>query len=296
MYELPLNALRAFAAVYSNGGVRAAARELSIAHSSVSRHLSELSAWLGVALVRESAGRRELAFTPQGEALGRATVAGFQEVASAVSAIRESRSGRAVTVSVTPSFATRWLLPRLPAFESSHPRIELSVMVDQRLTDLEKGGADLAVRIGSGPWPQVYCEPLMDDILYPVMSESYWKSARCPGKLADLPRLRLIHDRDPQAAWQVWRQSVGPAKLDVRSGPRFASTDLVLQAAKQGQGVALARHQLAADDVASGALVRPFGDLAVALGTSYWLIAARSSQVHGAVATVAAWLKSQAAA
>src|SRR5579875_4597 len=159
MTDLPLNALRAFGLVYRHRGVRAAARELGQAHSSVSRHLGELSRWLGVPLLHAGGGRAELVFTPQGEALGRAVQSGLREIEQAVAALREIRPAHAVALSTTPSYAIRWLLPRLPAFEKAQPKIELSVLVDQKLDNFDEGRVDLAIRMGRGPWPPLHCEP-----------------------------------------------------------------------------------------------------------------------------------------
>lgn len=294
--ELPLNALRALAAVHEHGGVRGAARELGVAHSAVSRHLGELEAWLGVPLRERSTGRRRLALTSQGERLARAVAAGLGEIASAVAALREPRSAHAVVVGTVPSFAARWLLPRLPGLESSHPHLEVSVVVEKRLDELESAGIDLAIRMGEGPWPRARCVPLAGDALYPVTSPAYWRRSGRPAAPADLAGLRLLHDRDPQATWETWRRAFGPAELDVRPGPRFTSTDLVLRAAAQGQGVALARHRLAAEDVAAGLLLRPFGDLAVRLERSYWMVLPRGVLPRPATETVIAWLEREAAA
>ncbi|MGS1012428.1 LysR substrate-binding domain-containing protein [Rhodanobacter sp. UC4450_H17] len=294
MEDLPLNALRAFAMVHAHGGVRAAARELGMAHSSVSRHLAELDHWLGVPLLRASAGRGALVFTPQGEALGRATLAGLRAIEQAVAALRETRPAHAVTLSTSPSFAIRWLLPRLPALEKAHPKIELSVQVEQRLDALDDGRIDLAIRMGTGPWPELHAEALLDDALYPVMSPALWQASGRPSEPAHLAGLRLLHDRDPQASWEAWRGAHGPAKLALQRGARYTSSDLVLRAAMQGQGVALARHRLAADDVANGSLVRPFGRLDVPLGTSYWIVRP-PAKPRAAVAAVIDWLRWQAA-
>lgn len=292
--KLPLIALRAFATVYAQGGVRAAARELGIAHSSVSRHLAELDAWLGVTLINVATGRRGISFTPQGEALGEATLAGFRDIERAVASLRESRSGRSVTISAAPSFAARWLLPRLPRLEQSHPHLEVSVVVDQKIDNLEAGDIDLAIRMGRGPWPDVRCEVLMDDTLYPVMSAALFEASGRPDQPADLLGMRLLHDRDPHASWEAWRQVYGPESLDVLAGPRFASSDLVLRAAMQGQGIALARHRLAFDDVASGALVRPIEGAGVALGPAYWIVLPRHGRIRTGALAVIDWLKQQA--
>lgn len=294
MKDLPLNALRVFALACAKGGVRSAARELGIAHSSVSRHLAELEKWLGVPLSREKgAGRRGWTPTPQGEALGKAVLAGLLEVEAATQAVREARSPFAVTISAAPSFAARWLLPRLPALERAHPRIELSVLINQRTEDLGAGGIDLAVRMGAGPWPDLHCEALMDDALYPVMSPEVWDKAGRPSRPPALSSMRLLHDRDPHAGWERWRERFGPASLNLQRGPRFASSELLLRAAAQGQGVALARHRLAADDVATGLLARPFGEREVRVERAYWIVWPDRAP-RDAVATTIAWLKDQA--
>ena len=295
MQDLPLNALRAFATVYASGGVRAAARALAASHSSISRYLTELERWLGVALVHPTAGRRGTSFTPQGDALGKVALASFHDIARVAESLREVRSDTTVTIATSPSFAVRWLLPRLRAFEAAHRAIDVSVIVDQRVQDLEASAADLAIRSGDGRWPDVHSQPLMTDALYPVMSPAFYQRAGRPTRSAALGRLRLLHDRDPRATWDAWRTAHGPATLDVRRGPRFTSSDLVLRAALQGQGVALARHRLAHDDVAAGLLIRPFGDLHVDLGTVYWLALPTHMQPRAATTTIVRWLLAQAA-
>lgn len=295
MKDWPLNALRAFSVVHASGGIRAASRELGVAHSSVSRHLRELEAWLGVPLARSEGGRSGLIFTPQGELLAKATENGFHAIAQALDVLREARSEHSVIITTTPSLASRWLLGRLPVLHAAHRRLEVSVVVERALDDLDNGGVDFGLRMGRGPWPGLRCEPLMDDMLYPVMSPACWQASGRPQKPSALRRLRLLHDRDPQASWARWKQAHGPASLDARKGPRFASSDLVLRAAAQGQGVALARHQLAREDVDAGVLIRPFPELCVPIGTAYWLVMSARATPSPAAGTVMDWLRETAA-
>ncbi len=295
MESIPLNALRAFALVVRHGGVRAAARELAVSHSAVSRHLSELERWLGVPLTEPGEGQRGIVVTPQGERLAAVVLASLQDMGQAVDAVRERRSPHAVTISTTPSFAARWLLPRLPALERAHPQLEISVVVDQRVDDPGTRSSDLAIRSGDGDWPGMDAQPLMDDRLYPVASHGYWEAAGCPADPAELARLRLLHDRDAAASWQLWRQVFGPADLDVRPGPRLASTDLVLRAAAQGMGVALARHRLVGDELAAGTLVRPFGERQIVLERAYWLVTPAGRGLRHATRTLIGWLRREAA-
>ena len=296
MRDLPLNALRAFAAVYDAGGVRPAARRLAVSHSSVSRHLRELEAWLGTTLLESRPGFRSLAFTPQGEALGRAALASLGELSEAVAALREAKSGNAVTLATTPSLAARWLLPRLHDLHRRYPWIELSVVAEQKLADPTGQGADLCIRMGKGPWPNLSCEVLMDDELYPVAAPHWLAKQGRRRKLAGLRGLRLLHDRDPQAAWQRWLRKHPESGVDLRQGPRFESSDLVLRAAAQGLGLALARGRLAAEDVAHRVLLRPFGGDSCPLPDAYWIIRPMAARQRQAVDRVVDWLRQQAEA
>ena len=284
--HLPLNMLRALATVYETGGVRSAARRLNITHSAVSRHLKELESWVGTPLLVRKEGRRTLTFSPEGQALGRAALSCLSELESAVASLRETRRRYSVAISTTPSFAARWLLPRLAALEARHPELEVSVIVDQRLHAPADEGADLAIRMGGRAWPGFTCLPLMDDEMYPVVSPAYWAAHGRPGTVQDLRHLRLLHDRDPNASWAIWKKHHGPSTLDTRIGARLTSSDLVLCGAEHGLGVALARHRLASDSIESGTLLRPFGDARVPLPYAYWIVLSDTAGVREAVRLV----------
>lgn len=294
MRTLPLNALRAFALTAGKGGVRAAARELKVTHSAVSRHLRELESWLGVALFERAAAPAALRLTAQGRQLADRTLAALRDLEDATDAVRERRSPHAVTLSCTPSFAARWLLPRLASLERAYPHLELSVVVEQQIEDPRRSGCDLSIRMGRGPWAGGEAQPLMDDELFPVMSPEAWRRSGSPQRPADLCGLRLLHDRDPNASWLLWRGAHGPADLDVRKGPRFGSSDLVLRAAAQGLGIALARGRLAADELRHGTLLRPLKALSVSLPQAYWIITPARTPKSEAVALLLAWLKREA--
>ena len=290
MKNLPLNALRAFAAVYETGGIRPAARLLGITHSSISKHVQELEAWIGVPLVDREQGVRTIKFSPQGEDIGRVALENLNDIASAVEAVRESKQGNAVTISTTPSFAARWLLPRLQDFNATFPWIELSIVVDQKLNFAGDHGADIAIRMGQGPWEGLECTPLMNELLFPVMSTSFWLKVGRPTELSALDGLPLLHDRDPQASWQRWLSEQDGLVFDTRAGPRFASSDLVLRAAVQGLGVALARGRLVEDDLATGLLIKPFEGKEATLSQAYWLLHPKGKKKTIAISKVIEWL------
>ena len=294
MQRVPLSGLRAFAAVYETGGVRSAARALRVTHSAVSRHISELEAWLGVDLVEKRDGKRQLVFTPQGKALGKAALEGFSALINAVESARELRRANSVVIATTASFGARWLIPRLATLRRSHEWIEVSVVAQQAVRDLADQGADLALRMGSGPWPDGKCEPLMDDELYPVAAPHYWREMKEKDSARALAKATLLHDRDPATTWDRWFAKYRVANVDLRAGARFTSSDLALRAAAAGLGVALARHRLVADDVNSGTLIRPFGAARVQLPKAYWLVLPANEKPRPAVAAVVQWLRRQA--
>jgi LysR family transcriptional regulator, glycine cleavage system transcriptional activator len=294
MRKLPLAALRAFAAVFETGGVRPAARALQVTHSAVSRHLRELEAWLGVALVEQRRGNGRIALTVQGQALGKAAIAGLTDLERAVEGVRELRQPNSVVVATTASFAARWLIPHLPSLARSHSWIELSIVTEQAVRNVAEQGADLAIRMGSGPWPDGKCEPIMDDALYPVATRRYWNSIGDRKASRALAKACLLHDRDPAAGWERWFTAYPLRDIDFRQGPRFTSSDLALRAAAQGLGVALGRSCLASADVASGILFRPLGSDRVRLPNAYWLVHANDEPPRPAVRAVAEWIRSLA--
>jgi LysR family glycine cleavage system transcriptional activator len=293
MFDMPVNALRVFIAVYETGGVRPAARALKVAHSSVSRHLGELEKWIGVTLIEKRGGGRHLKLTPQGESLGRAGLASLKDLAAAVKSVQETPRRNTVVLSTTPSIASLWLLPRMPDAQKAYPSLELSIIVEQKIINPAEQAADLAIRMGKGPWKGLHCTPLMDDELFPVMSERFWRHHGEPSNPDDLQHLQLLHDRDPNTPWSVWLDAYCSVPIDTAAGPRFTSSDLVLRAAAQGMGVALARGRLAWEALAVGNLVRPFGDLHVGLPNAYWIVRPLG-QARSSVRDVESWLKHQA--
>ena len=269
MSQLPLNMLRAFAHVYECGGVRPAARRLGIAHSAVSRYISDLEALLDVALIDRAANGRGFTFTPEGERLGRETSRSLNRIEQTVQAIRRTRRRNTVVVETTPSIAARWVFPRLGKLAHELGWVELSVNVDQRVTPPGDGGADICLRMGSGPWSGFGGQTLIEDSLVPVASPGYWASLRSRKKLKNAV---LLHDGDPSASWSQWREHFGPAELSTDHGPRYTSGDLVLRAAEQGLGVALGRYALARDSIESGLLDAPIKEKMTTPELKIWML------------------------
>ena len=290
MRDLPLTLLRALAAVYETGGIRPAGRLLGIQHSAVSRALRDLEAWLEVPLFENRDGQRALIFSAEGAVLGKAALHAMKDLEASVLATREGSSVNSVTIATTPSFAMRWLLPRLPSLTEAHPKIEVSILVDQARKSPMATGADLNIRMGAQPSQDLDPFPLMDERVFPVIAPGLWEKLGRPSNTDDLLNLPLLHDRDPSTSWGTWRKKVGPERLDVRKGPRLTSSDLILRAAEQSQGVALARGRLAEESVVNGSLLRPFGNVELDLGDNYWIIVNPETKHRRVVQSVIAWL------
>lgn len=288
----PISAVRAFEAAARLESFTRAAEELNITQSAVSHAVRELELRLGHGLFLRDArrlaltesGRRYLPFAA--EALARLR-AGDQAV------IDPGRRARVLTVSVSPSFAAKWLVPRLGAFSLAHPDLELRISAMPAHIDFSDGEIDVAVRHGDGAWPDLACTRLCAETMFPVCSPSLLRSAaKSPAELA---RGVLIHHRNGDA-WRAWlaaRGAPSPANRATR-GPVFSEMSLVIDAAIAGQGVALARSALAERDLRDGRLVRPMPDEQPA-AFAYWIVCPKRTADTAKIARFREWLLAEAA-
>ncbi len=290
----PLEAVRAFDAVVRGGSTVAAAAELGLTHGAVSRRLKTLEDHLGTVLFGRGRGGR-LTPTAAGAAFAEAAARALGLLAEA-SAAADGRADRRLKIrlSTTASLAMLWLLPRLRRFQARYPAYEVWVSETQGLVEPgPASGIDLALRSGRGPWPGVRAEALMDDALLPVCSAGLAAGIAAP---ADLAHAVLLHDADPAAPWWRWTEAAGLGRPGwAERGPRLAGVALLLQAAGDGEGVALVPARLAARHLADGRLVAALPQR-VPLGDQYWLIQPARGPATVAACAFAAWLKAEASA
>lgn len=288
----PLDALRAFEAAARHLSFTRAADEICVTQGAISHRIRALEAELGLALFRRLTRRLEL--TEAGEVLARAVRRGLDEFAGGLAALeRGTVPDGPLRVSVLPSFAARWLVPRLGRFHDRHPGIETRIAAESRLADLRAGGADLAIRFGRGRYPGLEVEFLMGDAVRPVCSPSLLRE-HGPLDCDAIGRFPLLHDSTAEtdgsgADWASWCAHAGRPDLPCQPGQRLSNAMLALEAAAAGLGLALGRESLVEEDLASGRLTAP---LAVSAPTtfSYWLVCLPDAR--GAPRTVAfrAWL------
>lgn len=276
-----LQTLRALEAAARLGSYTRAAAELGLTHGAISHRLRALEETLGHPLfTREGNGMR-----PTPEAL-RLLVPVREALGLLALAFPPARAAQAILrVSLLPSFASRWLTPRLGAFRAAHPDIDVRIDARLELAEIGPGGVDCAIRYGKGGWPGVRAERLAGEVLFPVCAPGY-RAAHGLEAPADLARAVLLrHDRQ---LWGPWLRAAGVALAEPAGGPLFSDTGLLLDAAIAGEGVALARARLVEGDLAGGRLVR-LSDIAADDSQSYWFVRSQSAD-SAAVDAFARWI------
>ena len=287
MSRLPLDQVDAFVAAARLRNLTRAAESMNLTVSALSHRMRLLEQRLGHRLLAR--GPRGVELTPDGQRL-------FDAIAGPMDTIEHAlrratvRSDNTVTLSLIPSMATAWLVPRLPAFLAQHPELGLNLQSSTHVVDFEREPVDLALRLGGGHWPGVRAELLFHEWLVPVASPALVKRHGKPA-LAQLARLPLLGD--PADRWKDWFGHFG-GDPPARYVAQFDDTETLHQAAAQGMGAALARWTLAEPLVRAGRLV-PLTRKRLRAGFAHYLVYPERSLPHPGFATVRAWLLEQAA-
>jgi LysR family glycine cleavage system transcriptional activator len=253
-----LDGLRAFEVAARRLSFTAAAAELCVTQGAVSQRIKALEDELGVALFERRA--RGLALTPHGSRVAEGVRLGLDHIATALAALADE-SGRPLVVSVLPSFASRWLVPRLHRFAACGPAVEIQLLAENGLIDPRNRAIHAALRFGTGRYAGFAATLLMGDSIVPVCSPRLLAAAGPIAAVPDLARLPILHDsateRDGSGTdWESWLEAAGHPGLRLAAGQRFSQADLLLDAAANGLGVALGRTSLITDDIAARRLVR----------------------------------------
>ena len=251
-----LNALRVFDAAARRLSFTEAAAELCVTQGAVSLRIKALEAERGELLFER--GNHGLALTPAGSRLASGIRAALEHIQAAWN---DDPDSRPLKVSVLPSFAACWIMPRLPRLAEQHPGTEVELLAHSGVVDLRQTGVDLAIRFGLGRYSGVVSQRLMGDCVVPVCAPALLAHHALPREPADLARMPILHDAPTEADgsgtdWATWLEQVDCPHLGLERGPRFSQADLALEAAARGLGVALARISLATEHLGTGRLVR----------------------------------------
>lgn len=273
--KLPLNALRAFEAVAAHLSFTGAAHSLNVTTAAVSSHIKSLEEFLETPLfVRHS---RSVRLTPQGARLLPGVQRGMSELTRAVDQLRQDRSSGLLNISLLGSFLQKWLLPRLGDFYQKNPEVDLRFSASRELVDFMQTDFHAAVRYGSGSWPHIQAEKMLDDWVFPVASPALFAQLGPITTLGDLNKYPLLHSASEP--WLSWLRRVGGDTTRIERGPILDDSASVLAAAEQGHGLVLARWSLVAGDLASGRLVRPTTQSVRQLNSYYFVAPAHNFEV-----------------
>ncbi len=270
----PLNSLRAFEVSARHLSFVKAAEELYVTPAAISHQVKRLEEYLGLQLFRRLS--RGLLLTETGQVLLSELREVFLRLDEAMERVLKSDARGALTISVAPMFAIKWLVPRLQEFNALHPDIDVRISSNVGVVDFQRDAFDAAVRLGQGHYPGLETVKLFDESVTAMCSPRFLEGLDQLHSPADLCRHVLLHDDsmgfDPAApTWETWLRAAGAQGVDTSRGPHFSQPDHALQAAIDGAGVVLGWRYLAADDIAAGRLVQPFGHT-LPLGSAFYLV------------------------
>ncbi len=251
-----LNALRAFEAVARHLSLTKAARELHVTPGALSHQIKVLEDQLGTKLFRRSA--RGLQFTDLGRDYLPVVREAFDRLTAGTESLFSPGPAGTLTVSVSPNFAAKWLVPRLRHFNESHPEIDLRIAATVEHVDFVASDVDLAIRHGDGSWPGLAVVKLAGEKIIAVASPRLAQGRPALRRPGDLALHTLLHAPGP-VDWRSWLDIAKVRGIDTRRGTRFDAMSMAIDAAIDGLGVALVRTALAAQDLIAGRLVQPFG-------------------------------------
>jgi LysR family glycine cleavage system transcriptional activator len=288
--RLPLNALRVFEAVATHLSFAEAAEALHVTPAAVSMQIRTLEEYLRVPLFRRSA--RAIALSAEGALLLPGVRRGLAELQQSMQQLRQDRSGGVLNVSTLASFLQKWLMPRLPQFYSRYPHIELAIHTSSTPVDFSQTNFHVALRMSLGPTPGLYNERLLGEWFLPVCSPELLARHGAVRTAVDLKRYPLLRSSDE--SWSMWRHP--EAETDWREkGAAFDDSLTVLAAAEQGQGLALTRWALAAQDLGNGRLVRASAQV-LPCPRAYYFVCPESYLEVPKVQQLLSWLREVAAA
>lgn len=282
--HLPFNALRAFEAAARHLSFKKAAEELFVTPAAISQQIKFLEDSLGIELFHRL--NRKIELTEAAKRGLPEIIEGFSHLSEGVNLIKQEQEGSTLTVWTSPSFATKWLMPKLSDFRRIYPDVDLNISGSRDLIDngralntipadnFKRDKVDIAIRFGQGNYPGCHVDKLISVTAIPLCSPELLETGPPLNKPEDLRHHTLLHDNTPyegRPAWSTWLAAAGVSDVDSTHGMAFNSAGLVLGAAVAGQGVALTLEPLAADDIADGRLVKPF-NLSIPMDYAYYVI------------------------
>ncbi len=286
----PLNALKAFEAAARSESFTRAAEELSVTQAAVSQQVKVLEVALGLTLFNRE--RQRLVITEAGRAYLAVVRDALDRIVVGTDRLVQRRSSGILTVTTSPDFAAKWLVHRLGRFAESHPQVDLRVSATMHHVDLAREQVDLAVRHGEGDWAGLDAQRLCSERLFPVCSPKLVAGRNPIKKASDMLRFPLLRLSD-WTTWLSWFEAAGVSNPVLR-GPVLNQASMLIDAAIDGQGIALARTALAAWDLINARLVIPI-NVSLRMQKTYWIVCPRATSGVPKIKTFRDWLLTEAA-
>ena len=286
----PLNALKVFEAAARSESFTRAAEELNVTQGAVSQQVKVLEATLGVKLFNRQ--RQRLALTEAGREYLAVVRDALDRIAVGTDRVVQRQRSGVLTISTSPDFAAKWLVYRLGRFAQIHPEIDLRVSATAHHVDFAREDVDLAIRHGDGKWPGLDAVRLCSEELFPVCSPKLVSKRNRMTAPSDLLKFQLLR-LDDWSTWARWFEAAGVTD-PVGHGTVLGSASMLIDAAVDGQGIALARTALAAWDIINGRLVRPI-EISLRLSNTYWIVCPKVTSSTPKNSTFRKWLLAEAA-
>jgi LysR family glycine cleavage system transcriptional activator len=286
-----LNALKAFEAAARHESFTRAAEELCVTQGAVSHQVKALEAELGLKLFNRE--RQRLIITEAGRAYLSVVRDAFDRIADGTERLLQRQNAGVLTVSMSPNFAAKWLVHRLARFAEAHPSIDLRVSASPHHVDFAREDIDLAIRHGNGQEPDLHVTRSCAEELFPVCSPKLLQGRNALWNADGLSHHTLLHVNDRQD-WSKWLEAAGAKHVDPSRGPILSQASMAIDAAIDGQGLAIARSALAAWDTIAGRLVRPFA-VALPAAFAYWIVCPKATAKLPKIAAFTDWLLAEAA-
>ncbi|WP_326535220.1 transcriptional regulator GcvA [Pseudorhodoferax sp.] len=288
----PLNALRAFEAAARCGNFTRAAQELFVTQGAVSRHIATLEGWLEVQLFER--GRHGIRLTPAGQGYYTSMRVAFDQIEHGTRQLQRSPDEWLLRVKLPPTFAIRWLIPRLGRFHALHPRIDVQITTSHKPTDFERDEVDVGIHSEPLPPEGPGYRLLFRETLLPVCAPALLRRDPPLKTPADLAHQTLLSSLNRPQDWAVWLEAAGAQQLDTNRGLKFENAAMAYQAAAEELGVMMGLHAFVRDDLASGRLVAPF-DLRVPTAGGYFMAWRTDRPVPARVRDFEQWIAGEAA-
>lgn len=289
MRDLPPTAtLRAFEVATRHTTFTSAAEELHVSQSAVSHQLKNLEEAWGLQLFQRG---KSLSLTPAGAALAPIVREFFMNLEATLADLREQKGRVRLKVSTTYSFALKWLLPRLPGLAQQHPEILITLDTTDKAIKFSRGEADVAIRLGNGNYPGLYSEFMFREQVFPVASPDLLNRFGPPQQPVELLRYPLLtrDGADLVPKWETWFQHVGLGISPLKESVRFADTNMTVEAALLGQGIALVRSGHVEAEISDGSLVRLF-DVPFPSPVAYYFVCPKGIETQPHIVSFRQWL------